>query len=119
MAKAAEASVEEHKVKDMALAFSCGRCDARVAKSFSKQAYEQGVVIITCPGCGGRHLIADNLGWFGDKASNIETILKERGDEVTRLQADGDLDIDTLVDTLFDTPAQVPPLAPVHSARTC
>lgn len=47
-------------------------------RSFSKQAYTSGVVIIKCPECGSRHLIADRLGWFGDNAS-VETILKEKG----------------------------------------
>jgi DNL zinc finger len=47
-------------------------------RSFSKQAYTSGVVIIKCPDCGSRHLIADRLGWFGDSAS-VETILKEKG----------------------------------------
>ena len=52
--------------------------DSRAMRSFSKQAYTSGVVIIKCPDCGSRHLIADRLGWFGDSAS-VETILKEKG----------------------------------------
>lgn len=52
--------------------------DSRAMRSFSKQAYTSGVVIIKCPECGSRHLIADRLGWFGDSAS-VETILKEKG----------------------------------------
>lgn len=52
--------------------------DNRAMRHFSKQAYMSGVVIIKCPECGSRHLIADRLGWFGDNAS-VETILKEKG----------------------------------------
>lgn len=32
----------------------------------SRHAYEKGIVLIECPGCEKRHLIADNLGWFKD-----------------------------------------------------
>lgn len=45
--------------------FTCGKCDTRAAKAFSRQSYETGVVIVECPGCSSRHLIADHLGWFG------------------------------------------------------
>ena len=53
--------------------------DTRSAKPYSKRAYDHGVVIVTCPGCNGRHLLADRLGWFGERSS-IEDILAERGD---------------------------------------
>ena len=35
-------------------------------KTFSRQAYYHGVVLVTCAGCYARHLIADNLGWYAD-----------------------------------------------------
>lgn len=60
------------------LVYTCSKCDTRAVKSFSKTAYERGVVIITCPGCDARHLIADNLGWFGEER-NIEQILAKKG----------------------------------------
>ena len=35
-------------------------------RSFTRLAYEKGIVIVKCRGCGVRHLIADNLGWYYD-----------------------------------------------------
>lgn len=43
--------------------------DHRGAKGFSRAAYTRGVVIVTCDGCSARHLLADRLGWFGDKGA--------------------------------------------------
>lgn len=40
------------------------------------------MVIVQCPHCKVRHLVADNLGWFKDNAENIETFLQEQGDKV-------------------------------------
>ncbi|XP_018495697.1 DNL-type zinc finger protein-like [Galendromus occidentalis] len=48
------------------LSFKCGPCGEPVTKWLSKQAYDHGVVIVTCDHCRNRHLIADNLGWFPD-----------------------------------------------------
>ena len=53
-----------HRRRDMAIAYTCGKCGARAVKAFTRAAYEQGVVIVQCSGCSARHLIADNLGWF-------------------------------------------------------
>ncbi len=47
-----------------AIMFTCGVCDTRQARTFSKKSYEEGVVLIRCEGCDKLHLIADNLGWF-------------------------------------------------------
>ena len=55
--------------KDLYMMFTCGRCDTRAAKGFSRQAYENGVVIVRCPGCQSQHLVADRYGWFGEPGS--------------------------------------------------
>ena len=47
-------------------------------RSFSRQAYEHGVVIVRCPACDVRHLVADRKGWFGDRGS-VEDFLKGKG----------------------------------------
>lgn len=74
------------------MVFTCSVCETRSVKSFSKKAYETGVVIVTCPGCDARHLIADNLGWFGPESeSNIEKVLASKGQTVARIT---DMDID-------------------------
>lgn len=44
--------------------FKCGVCETANLKSFSKLAYEKGVVIVQCDGCKKYHLVADHLGWY-------------------------------------------------------
>jgi hypothetical protein len=39
-------------------------CGHRSTHEFKKRSYEKGVVIVQCPKCEARHLIADQLGWF-------------------------------------------------------
>lgn len=73
--------------KDLYMMFTCGVCETRAAKGFSRQAYENGVVIVRCPGCQSQHLVADHHGWFGDKGT-IEDFLRERGEGVARGKAD-------------------------------
>ncbi|KAL4428294.1 hypothetical protein ABPG75_002383 [Micractinium tetrahymenae] len=78
--------------RQLLMLFTCSRCNTRAAKAFSKQSYEQGVVIVECPGCHNKHLIADNLGWFGQKGT-VEEFAADRGGTVVRKMADGTVEL--------------------------
>ncbi|KAJ7663881.1 DNL zinc finger-domain-containing protein, partial [Mycena polygramma] len=75
----------------LSMTFTCtaNNCGERSTHEFSRQAYESGLVLVQCPGCHNRHLIADHLGWFKEsteegKTRTIEDILRARGEKVTR-----------------------------------
>ena len=79
------------KNADMAIQFTCTRCDTRSTKGFTRASYERGVVIVQCPGCKNLHLIADNFGWFSsnssDKSLTIEKIMRDKGVQVKKIVA--------------------------------
>ena len=64
------------------IAFTCKKCDTRSSHTFSRQSYYKGSVLIQCPGCKNRHLIADNLKIFSDDNFNLEEVMKAKGDSV-------------------------------------
>ena len=70
----------------MQAVFTCGRCDVRQSKVFTRMAYEQGVVVVKCNGCGVQHIMANNLGYFkdmtGKRAVNVEDLLLAKGERV-------------------------------------
>ena len=76
------------------LTFTCKPCGVRSSNhAFTKHAYHHGSVLITCPGCKARHIIADHLKMFSDANINIEDLMRRNGDLVKhgRLEA-GDVE---------------------------
>ncbi|QEU62800.1 Zim17 [Kluyveromyces lactis] len=65
------------------IAFTCKKCNTRSSHTMSKQAYTKGTVLIKCPGCNNRHLIADHLKIFNDNHITIEDIMKAEGESVS------------------------------------
>lgn len=65
------------------LAFTCKQCDTRSSHVVSKQAYQDGTVLVQCPGCKSRHLIADHLKIFSDNRITLEDIMKAQGETVS------------------------------------
>ncbi|DBA04211.1 TPA: hypothetical protein N0F65_004319 [Lagenidium giganteum] len=73
--------------------YTCSVCETRAAKTISKHAYTKGVVLVRCPGCENLHLIADHLGWFEDDAADVESLLRQKGEEVRVVSADNVLEL--------------------------
>lgn len=80
------------------LFYTCKKCSNRNSHLISKLAYEKGVVIVKCAGCQNNHLIADNLKWFKDDKTNIEDILREKGEQVKKVSIEGSEIIELLKD---------------------
>ena len=73
----------------LAITFTCSvdECGHRSTHEFSKRSYTKGIVIVQCPGCKNRHLIADNLSWFTeteDEPRTIEQMIEAKGGKVRR-----------------------------------
>ncbi|KAL1668918.1 DNL zinc finger-domain-containing protein [Schizophyllum commune] len=85
------------------ITFTCtapGCTRHRSSHTFTKRAYYSGIVLIQCPSCKNRHLIADHLGWFKEstedgKLRTVEDLLKARGEDVKRgtTNPDGDIEL--------------------------
>ncbi|KAF9448934.1 zf-DNL-domain-containing protein, partial [Macrolepiota fuliginosa MF-IS2] len=79
----------------LSITFTCTveNCGERSTHEFTKHAYEKGIVLVQCPGCKNRHLIADHLGWFKEstedgKLRTVEDLLKAKGEAVKRGKVD-------------------------------
>lgn len=72
----------------MLIGFTCKVCQDRSHHVMSKHSYTKGVVLIQCPGCKNRHLIADNLGWFRDSKTTVEDLVKEKGEAIRHVVVD-------------------------------
>lgn len=72
----------------MMIAFTCNKCDTRLSHTMLKQAYTRGTVLIQCPECKVRHLIADHLKIFDDKRVTIQDLLAAKGETVSTSLAD-------------------------------
>lgn len=70
------------------LGFTCRICTTKHTKLISKTSYYKGVVIARCDGCSNLHLIADNLGWFRDQKTNIQDLMREKGETVLEIKPD-------------------------------
>lgn len=88
-------SVMETLEPRLSITFTCtvADCGERSTHQFTKRAYERGLVLVECPGCKNRHLIADHLGWFKDDTENgklrtVEDILRAKGEKVRRGRLD-------------------------------
>lgn len=68
------------------MGFTCNVCQQRTHRTISKQAYTKGIVLIECPGCKNRHLIADRLGWFEQRgpSEDIEAIMQSKGETIRK-----------------------------------
>ncbi|KAL0953656.1 hypothetical protein HGRIS_004858 [Hohenbuehelia grisea] len=79
----------------LSLTFTCtaDSCTERSTHTFTRRAYERGIVLVQCPGCKNRHLIADHIGWFKEstedgKLRTVEDLLRARGEKVRRGRLD-------------------------------
>ncbi|KDD77158.1 hypothetical protein H632_c6p2 [Helicosporidium sp. ATCC 50920] len=74
------------------MVMTCTKCETRSAKAMSRAAYEKGVVLVQCPGCQNRHVIADHLGWFGDKGT-VADFVKGKQKVTMRTFVDGTMEL--------------------------
>ena len=91
---------EQNKGGLLMMMYTCAveGCGHKQARTFSKDSYQKGVVIVRCENCDSLHLVADNLGWFehdGVKRENvnIESILKKKGDKVLKFVSEEGMEI--------------------------
>ena len=86
-------SAERPPVPTYQITFTCKPCSHRSTHRFTKQAYHHGTVLITCPSCKNRHIIADHLKVLRDQSITIEDLMREKGQLVKRGTLGGDLEL--------------------------
>jgi len=73
------------------MVYTCGKCNTRNAISVTRVAWNSGVVVATCRGCGAKHLLADNEARMdlGNDTGfrNIVQLMEARGEDVTKLDS--------------------------------
>lgn len=74
------------------ITFTCKPCGERSSHRMSKHGYHKGTVLIRCPSCHNRHVIADHLNIFFDKSTTLEDIMQKEGKKVTRGYLEGDME---------------------------
>lgn len=95
------ATAEETEPK-LSLTFTCtaNQCGHRSSHQFTKRSYERGIVLVQCPSCKNRHLIADHLGWFTDskdQPKTVEEIVAAHGGRIrTGIQYEGQNGYETM-----------------------
>ncbi|THZ85808.1 zf-DNL-domain-containing protein [Aureobasidium pullulans] len=82
------------EVPSYEMTFTCKACSTRSSHRMSKQGYHHGTILITCPGCKNRHLIADHLKIFSDKAITLEDILAQKGQLLKKGALDSESDME-------------------------
>ena len=75
-----------------------------------------GVVLVDCPGCQARHLVADRKGWFGDKGS-VEDFLAEHGEAVRRRGGAGEDALEITAEELAGWSSAAAPQPPKEAAQ--
>ena len=73
--------------------YTCKKCDSKQSRSFTKNSYHNGVVLVRCDGCQNLHLIADNLGWFEEKGVNIEELAKRSGESLLKVDGQDEISL--------------------------
>ncbi|PSR82566.1 hypothetical protein PHLCEN_2v5999 [Hermanssonia centrifuga] len=91
-----EVTSQSHEPR-LSLTFTCTvpDCGVRSTHEFTKRSYQKGIVLVQCPGCENRHLIADHLGWFKEstedgKLKTVEDLMRAKGETVKRGWTDGE-----------------------------
>jgi hypothetical protein len=59
---------EPGKVREVEMQFTCNKCETRQSKKFTRHAYEKGIVIVNCDGCGVKQWVSSLLLLFIGRA---------------------------------------------------